>query len=283
MPDTQNSAPEAGGMDDLAKFLADNPESDETGPDEEGGATADESTLDEDTDDAANAQPEDSDEGGDKPDESEEEPEDTPTPERKFKVPTRDEDGNTTTIEVDEAELIKGYERQADYTRKTQALARRENEAVEFLKGKHEEIRNNYLMQAEAARAAIVQIAGIKSAQEMAQLASTDPAAWVQENQRIQQVSGIVSQLDQQIAAERERSTKEAAEHRQQQMKHMYERAWAELSKDKIDKPTLKKIYEGVTEGYGFKPEELAEVYDPRLVRVFRDAAELRADRKSVV
>jgi len=156
-------------------------------------------------------------------------------------------------------------------------LADRENKAFQFITSKHEEIRNTYLMQAEAARAAVVQVAGIKSAQEMAQLAHSDLAAWVQENQRIQQVSGIVSQLDQQIAAERERSQKEAAENRQKSMKAMYDRAWSELSKDKIDKDALKKIYDGVSESYGFKQEELAEVYDPRLVRVFRDAAELKA------
>ena len=272
MPGHADSAPEAGGVDDLAQFLADNP-----GSDDDEGPTADESTLDEDKDEDANAQPEESDEEGDEPDEPEEEPEETPKPERKIPVTIKGEDGSDQTIEVAEEELIKGYTRQADYTRKTQELADRENKAFQFITSKHEEIRNTYLMQAEAARAAVVQVAGIKSAQEMAQLAHSDLAAWVQENQRIQQVSGIVSQLDQQIAAERERSQKEAAENRQKSMKAMYDRAWSELSKDKIDKDALKKIYDGVSESYGFKQEELAEVYDPRLVRVFRDAAELKA------
>lgn len=270
MPGHAESAPEAGGIDGLVQFLADNPQ----GPDEDEDTTADDSTQ-EDTDETADAQPEDSDDEGN--DDADEEPEDTPKPERKIPVTIKGDDGSDQTIEVAEDELVKGYTRQADYTRKTQELATRESQAFEFIKGKHEEIRNNYLMQAEAARSAIVQVAGIKSAQEMAQLANSDPAAWVQENQRIQHVSGIVSQLDQQIAAERERSQNEATQHRQQSMKAMYDRAWSELSKDKIDKPALKKIYDGVAEGYGFGHEELAEVFDPRLVRVFRDAAELKA------
>jgi len=114
MPGHADSAPEAGGVDDLAQFLADNP-----GSDEDEGNPADESTPDEDTDDAANDQPEESDEEGDEPDEPEEEPEETPKPERKIPVTIKGEDGSDQTIEVAEEELIKGYTRQADYTRKT--------------------------------------------------------------------------------------------------------------------------------------------------------------------
>ena len=87
---------------------------------------------------------------------------------------------------------------------------------------------------------------------------------------------GFVSNLRQQTQAEREQAQQQAQQAQQQAQKSMYERAWSELSKDKIDKPTLKKIYEGVQAGYGFTERELSEVYDPRLVRMFRDAQQYR-------
>lgn len=272
MSDTQEIAPESG-LDELADFLTDNPLEEREPEDEDEGA--DDSTQ-EDTDDSADDQPEESEDEGEQPEEPEEEPEETPKPDRKIAVTIKGEDGQDTSIEVSEEELVKGYTRQADYTRKTQELAHRETQAVEFLKGKHEEIRNSYLQRAETIEAAFNQLVGLKSDEEMAQLAQTDPASWVQESQRRQAIMGFVSNLRQQSQAEREQAQQQAAQSRQQAMKSMYDRAWSELSKDKIDKPALKKIYDGVTEGYGFKPEELAEVYDPRLVRVFRDAQQFR-------
>ena len=59
--------------------------------------------------------------------------------------------------------------------------------------------------------------------------------------------------------------------------KQLYERAWGELQKDGIDKPALSKIYEGANKAYGFTPEELGQVYDPRLVRMMKDAAAYQA------
>ena len=56
----------------------------------------------------------------------------------------------------------------------------------------------------------------------------------------------------------------------------MYERAWQELSKDGIDKTTLTKIYGDANKSYGFTSEELGQVYDPRLVRMMKDAAAFR-------
>ena len=274
MSDTQAIAP-AGGLNDLASFLSDTPE----GPEqkEEEANQSDESTL-ADTDEAENDQPEESgDDEAKADDEPEEEPDETPTPDRKIAVTVKGDDGQDTKIDVSEEELVKGYTRQADYTRKTQELAHRETQAVEFLKGKHEEIRTSYLQRAEMIEAAFSQMVGIKSDEEMAQLAHSDPSSWVQENQRRQSINGFISNLRQQTQTERERASQEQAQGQQQAMKNMYERAWQELSKEKIDKPALKKIYDGVESGYGFTQKELSEVYDPRLVRVFRDAAELRA------
>src|SRR5437868_8676563 len=110
-----------GTTDDLVQFLVDNPGADieeEDQPSEE--SLAD--NPEESTEEAA------SDDDSDK--EESEQPEEKPSG-LKFKVPVKGADGTDTSIEVDEKELIAGYQRHADYTRKTQDLADREREVTQ--------------------------------------------------------------------------------------------------------------------------------------------------------
>ena len=265
------SAPESGGLADLASFLADTPE--EESNEQEDGATADETTSEEaDTvEDAHDEQ----DIDPDAPDEGEDADEPAPVEKITFKV--KGEDGKEETVEATTEDIAKSYMRQQDYTKKTQALAERESEAVKFLTEKHESIRSQYLSQAELSRAAIVQMAGIKTEAEMANLANSDPAGWVAENQRQRQINSYLNGLNQQIEGEKQQAKAQADQRAQQQLKQQFDTAWQELSKDGIDKPKLQKIYSDVSSKYGFSNEELANVYDHRLVRALRDAAAYQA------
>ena len=265
------SAPETGGLADLASFLSESPETDSI--DEENEAeTVDESTGEADTEEAANDE---QDIDPDAPDEGEDADEPAPVEKITFKV--KGEDGKEETIEASTEDLAKSYMRQQDYTKKTQALAERESEAVKFLTQKHEAIRSQYLSQAELSRAAIVQMAGIKTEDEMANLANSDPAAWVAENQRQRQINSYLNGLNQQIEGEKQQAKAQADQRARQQIKQQFDTAWTELSKDGIDKPKLQKIYSDVSSKYGFSNEELANVYDHRLVRALRDAAAYQA------
>lgn len=249
------TAPETLGLDDLAGFLTDTPETD---PPEDDDTTA-EPAPDEDT---ADEEPNEPDEG--------DEPE--PTPVEKITIKVKGDDGTDETLELTPDEIASSYMRQKDYTKKTQALSEREGQAVQFLKTKHDEIRNQYTQQAEYYKAAVTQMAGIRTESEMSQLAQSDPAGWVAENQRQQSVRNFLNTLDQSIQGERQRAQSEAQQHHQQSIAQMTEKAWAELSKEKIDKPILTKIYEGASKTYGFTADELGNVYDPRLVKMMRDA-----------
>lgn len=272
----QATALASDGLADLASFL-DTPE-EESNEENEAQENSDDSTAEGDTDESENDGQDETEADGElEGDPDAEAEEDTkPATERKVKITVKGDDGTETTEEVPETELVKGYQRQADYTRKTQALAERESQAVEFLKTKHDEVRSHYLQQAEVTRAAVAGMAGIKSDSEMAQLAQTDPAAWVAESQRQKAVQAYLSQLDQQITGEKQAAQQEQTQRQQQATKAMYERAWQELSKDGIDKPALTKIYGDANKSYGFTNEELAQVYDPRLVRMMKDAAAFR-------
>ena len=273
-----DTAPDS--LSDLASFLGDTPDAESPDEDMEHDES-DDSTAEGDTEDEESDGQEESDD-----DESDdEEAEDTPAPERKLKVTVKGDDGTDQEIEVDEAEVVKGYQRQADYTRKTQELAQREHQAVEILKAKHDEFAQDYLSKAEASRAAIVQLAGLRGEDEMAQLAQSDPAAWVAENQRRQSIVAVLGHLDQQISAERQEIERRQAEAMQQARSEMFQRSWAELQKDGIDREKLAKAYSDVSKAYGFSGDELAQVLDHRQVRVMLDALAYRQlkEQKAVV
>jgi hypothetical protein len=272
----QAQALESNDLAGLADFLSDTPEMDTE--EESSDTTAEESTGDADNEtDANDEQIED--------DAEESEESDDPAPVAKITFKVKGEDGVEETIEASTDELAASYLRQKDYTKKTQALAARENEAVQFLTQKHEEIRNQYLSQAEVSRAAVAQMAGIRTEAQMAELANSDPAAWVAENQRQRQISSFLNQLDQQINSEKQQAKTQAEQAMQQARQKQFTESWEVLSKDGIDKPKLEKIYGAISGKYGFTNEELATVYDHRMVRIMKDAVAFRAlqDQKPAI
>lgn len=258
------NAPES--MDDLAEFLVDNPEADESEETEVASTDEPEEGSDESTaDDADEA--------------SEEDPEQQAP--RKHKVTVKGEDGADQEIEVEEKELIAGYQRHADYTRKTQELGNREREVTQALATKHQEMQGHYLQQAQMAQAAVFQLAGLKSAQEMAALAQTDPTAWVQEQQRAQAVHSLLSQIEHGIRQEKAKQDEQT----QQAQAKAYQEAWTALSAEGFDKPKLQALYDKASKAYGLTNDDLATVMDPKAVRVLRDAVayqELKAKKAEV-
>ena len=276
------TAPEAGGLADLASFLEDTPETEPKEQDEEA-TTVDESNSDEAATEETTDDEQDAEQGEESDDEKSE---DEPAPVEKITIKVKGEDGKEETLELTPDDISKSYMRQQDYTKKTQALAARENEAVQFLTQKHEEIRSQYLSQAELSRAAIVQMAGIKSDDEMANLANSNPAAWVAENQRQRQISNYLNSLNQQIEGEKQQAQALKDQQLAQQRQKQFSETWEVLSKDGIDKPKLERIYSDASSKYGFTNEELATVYDHRMVRVLKDAIayqQLKAQKSAVM
>lgn len=261
-----------GTLDDLAAFLVDNPEADEKEDDKNTPEPSDEDNPDSEDEDAP---------ADDEDDESDSEDAEKQTSDLKFKVPVKGDDGTETVVEVDQKELIAGYQRHSDYTRKTMELADKERQAFTVVTTKIEEGRQHYMQQAQLAHAAVQRLAGLRSPQDMAELAQTDPASWVQEQQRAAAINNVLQQLE--IGVNQERAM--TMQQQQQAKAQQYERAWAELSKDGIDKPKLAGIFKTISSKYGVTSERLANVDDPVVVRIMRDAAayqELQS-RKSAV
>lgn len=287
MPDSgQATAPESS-LDSLASFLLDNSATDGDEPKKENEQAAN-PAPDEDNageaqagDQNAESDPETETESDDTEEKPVEEAKAEEKPSLKFKVPVKGDDGSDSTIEVDERELIAGYQRHADYTKKTQELGERERAVTQALSAKLQEEQGHYLQQAQFARQAVLQLAGLKSADEMAKLAASDPAMWVQESQRQQAIGTMLAQLEQGMQAELAKRQADASE----QQKRAYAEAWQVLTKDGIDRPTLKGIFDAMATHYGVPQERLATVTDPALVRIMRDAAayrELQTKKASV-
>lgn len=248
-------------IDDVAQFLVENPGAD--AEDEE--QISEESQEDNPEEGADSAEDAASDDESEK-DESEQ-PKEKPSG-LKFKVPVKGEDGSDTTIEVDEKELIAGYQRHADYTRKTQALADQEREVTQQVAAKLQEGQNHYLQQAQLARAAVLQLAGLKSPQEMAQLAHSDPATWVAESQRAAAVQSVLMQLEQGMTHEQAKRQQEMEAEAQKEIS----RAWGVLGQQGIDKPKLAGMYEQASKKYGIPRQMLDSLTNPQAVLIIRDA-----------
>ena len=255
--------------DDVAQFLIDNPEADGA-DDQQEQAPTDESPSDEDTDESETAD--------DSPDDGEEDPAEQPDPtsSRKYKVTVKGEDGADLTQEVDEKELIAGYQRHADYSRKTAELARREEQAVEIVRAKVSEAQNHYVQQAQMAQALVARLAGLRSPEEMLELSRQDPAAYVAEQARQQQVHSMIAGLQNQWQQEQFR----AQQDQQAALQQSFARCWGVLGQKGIDKPKLQHIFDSYSKYYGISPERFATLNDPAVVLSMRDAVAYRELQK---
>lgn len=262
-------------MDDLADFLVDNPEADQTDdlPNDDEPGTPDNSDGAQNPDDDSGSGP-DSDDPDADPETDDPDAADAAQKQQsqKFKVTVKGEDGADIEQEVDAKELIAGYQRHADYTRKTQELSNREREAHELVSRRLEEGRNHYMQEAQKAHAAIRMLAGLKTDAEMAVLAQTDEKAWVQERARAEAINGVLAQIEHGMSLEQQQ-----LQHQQQAAQQQeFQKAWGVLGQQGIDKPKLKSIFDGVGKAYGVEESRFAGVTDPKVVLIMRDALAYR-------
>ena len=258
--------------DELAQFLIDNPESDGADETKDTNEPTDESPSNEDTE-----APETEDDSPD--DESEEDSDEDkpdPTSGRKFKVTVKGEDGADLEQEVDEKELVAGYQRQADYTRKTQELARREEQATEIVRAKVTEAQTHFVQRAQMAQAVVARLAGLRTPEEMLELSRVDPAGYVAEQARQQQVHSVIAGLENQWQQEQFRLQQE----QQQALQQSFARCWGVLGQKGVDKPKLQHIFETVSKDYGISQDRFAMLNDPAVVMVMRDAVAYRELQK---
>jgi len=185
---------------------------------------------------------------------------------QKFDLPAN------TPPEVVEKVAEIGKQLQGDYTRKTQELASREKQAAEIVQNELNQGRQHINQALQQAQAVIQAVGGFMDPAQLAQLAETDPTAWVQANARQQQLSAYLAQVQQQAQA-LEQQAKQANAQRQEAAKH---EAWQRLNAEGIDRKGLEKLWSGAKEAYGFTDERLSQAIDAESWLVLRDAIAYR-------
>jgi hypothetical protein len=205
----------------------------------------------------AQAEYEDSPEEVEASEEIQEEPQQTP----KYRVKVDNDE-----VEVDVDELIKGYSRTSDYTRKTQQLAE-QRKAIEAEKVKIEEaskLRDQYAQRLQV----IEQVLAQSPQEDLAALKETDPIGYAvkmaEQVEREKQLAAVRQERAQ--LAQRQQAEQQAR--LQAQIVQEAERlrtAIPDLA-DEAKGEVVRKEIKDFARSIGFSEQELAQVYDHRAV-----------------
>jgi hypothetical protein len=204
--------------------------------------------------------------------ESYEEPQQTP----KYRVKVDNEE-----LEVDVDELIKGYSRTSDYTKKTQALAE-QRKAIEAEKAKVEEasrLRDQY-----AQRLQVIEQMLTQSPQEnLAELKETDPIGYAvkmaEQVEREKQLAAV-RQERAQLAQRQQYEQQERLKVHLSQEAQKLQAAIPEMA-DEVKGEVVRKEIKDFARSIGFSEQELASVYDHRAVLTLYKAMQYDKLQKS--
>ncbi len=197
--------------------------------------------------------------------------EDEPAQPKTFKVKVDGEE-----VEVTEDDLLNGYSRTADYTKKTQALAEQrkafeaEQQAVLEERAKYAQVLSALQAQLQTATA---------QEQDWDALYDQDPieASKLERKWRAYKEQQAAVRAEQERVAEQEKGEqiKRMRSHLQNEMAKVIEAIpeWKDEAKAKEGRAALVQYGKSI----GFSDEELSAVYDSRMVKVLKDAAAYRA------
>lgn len=200
----------------------------------------------------------------DDPDADPEEPEGEPEASQTFKVKVHGEE-----VEVPLDELLKGYSREQDYTRKAQAVAEARKEA-EAEKARVAEARSQY----EARLETVAQIIEQSQPRVDQSLRQTNPAEWSAQMHQ----QRLWAEQRQVVEAERERLKAESEREEQERfnafVREQQEKLpelipeWRDAKVAEAEVPKLRSY--GVQQGY--EEQEIDQLADARAVRLLRKA-----------
>ena len=183
-------------------------------------------------------------------------------------------------VQVTQDELVKGYSRQSDYTRKTQALSE-ERKAFEEERQAVRQERDVYEQMLGRLEQQLQTSITPEEQQQLDHLRQTDPVQYVLAKEELdarqERAEAIRAEQDR-LKAQREEDEKKALEAHVAKEREALLVAVPEWK----DQSTFKKERDQIEQyalSVGFTPEELAQLYDSRAMVVFRDA--MRAGRAS--
>ena len=199
--------------------------------------------------------------------EGEEDAEEAPQPAQTFRVKV---DGEEVEVPLDE--LLKGYSRTADYTRKTQAIAEARKQAEVELRQAREE-RQRYAQTLEALDQSLKQLQPPEI--DWDRLYQENPVEWVRQREiarsRQEQAAWVQTQKQALVEKQQQEEQAEAEKTLEAERSKLLEALpeWRDAEKARTEKA---KIVEYATERLGFSVEEISDIYDARAVLALRKA-----------
>ena len=185
-----------------------------------------------------------------------------------FKVPTPDGE-----IEVDQSELINGYLRQSDYTRKTQEVAAQRKE-VEQLTSQVSSV--GYHAALEALKA-IDEVLSLEGSAELAELRHTNTPEWLAIKDDIEQRKAFYEDIKAQSNEIFSQARQVIIEREAEALRN----AIPELNDSSASTAVIQDILE-VGKQFGMTPEDLNSITDHRIALMARDYAKLRRENEAL-
>jgi len=199
--------------------------------------------------------------------ESEEDADEAPQASQTFRVKVDGEE-----IEVPLDELLKGYSRTADYTRKTQAIAEARKQAEVELEIARQE-RQRY---AQTLEALDTQLRSLQPPEiDWDRLYQENPVEWVRQRElqrtRQEQTAWVQAQRAALVQKQQQEEQAQAEQTLEVERAKLMEALpeWRDVEKARAEKA---KIVEYATGRLGFSVEEISDVYDARAVLALRKA-----------
>ncbi len=268
---------EQGSAEDAANQILSMWDSQEQTANEETEPTVDEEVV-EDTEEAEEVEEEapEEEEEGQAEEETEEEVE-----EEEFDVVAEEDlkytikvDGEEIEVGIDE--LKNGYQRQADYTRKSQALAeqRKETEAILSERQKLEQERQMYANGLQMLREQQSSKLQEFENTDWQTLKDEDPYQYILKRDEYRDAQEKVQNVQQQQAIIQQEQAEEAARARAHFVQQEYNRLVEALPEWNDQESTIKKDVQEYAKSVGFLPEEINQLADHRSVLVIKKAME---------
>lgn len=210
---------------------------------------------------------------------TEEAPAEEPAPEqtaeqkeaaRLYKLKVKKEGGEDEEVEVDEDELKSGYMRQRDYQRKTAEVARERDAVREKVKVEVEPVKAQFEERLKLYEAALIKtLAPELESTDWNTLARENPAEWAAKMQSVNNVQNTLRAVQQEQAKLNAERTKEQEEVKARAVQESVETLQREIPGWSND------LYQSVLKAgvdFGFKQEEVAQVIDPRVIKMMHAA-----------
>ena len=267
---------QAGSAEEAANQILSMWDSEEQTANEETEATVDEEVV-EDTEEAEEVEEEAPEEEGQAEEETEEEVEEEEETEivaeedLKYTIKV---DGEEIEVSIDE--LKNGYQRQADYTRKSQALAeqRKETEAILSERQKLEQERQMYANGLQMLREQQSSKLQEFENTDWQTLKDEDPYQYILKRDEYRDAQEKVQNVQQQQAIIQQEQAEEAARARAHFVQQEYARLVEALPEWNDQESTIKKDVQEYAKSVGFLPEEINQLADHRSVLVIKKAME---------